>query len=157
MHLFGHWAKNFQKFVLLCSAVPWRNLVFFYNCFPSLIGKVCTFEIINCLGCINSVLRVVRKVLGKKFCSKNSIFVKNLPAFERKIFWLLAKLFPAMLSTFHSTFAEEGFRENFLEKEVFFIVFRLGAKTRLLKKHQVECENFNLHVRRKFCRKNINF
>ena len=31
----------------------------------------------------------------------------------------MLKLFPVRLSSFHSTFAEEGFRENFLEKSFF--------------------------------------
>ena len=65
----------------------------------------------------------------------------------------MAKLFPIRLSSFHSTFAEEGFREIFLETNVFFIVSRFWAKTRLLKKHQVECVNFILRVRRNFLRK----
>ena len=53
-------------------------------------------------------------------------------------------------------FAEEGLREVFLE--FFFSFFlKLAAKTRLLKKHQVECENFILRVRRNFLRKKHTF
>ena len=139
----GHGKSNLcVRMYFVTKNILFQRTVFFYNCFRTLIGKVCTFEIINCLGCINSVLRVVRNVLGKKFCSKNSIFVKNLPAFERKIFWLLAKLFPARLSSFHSTFAEEGFRENSLEKIFFFIVSRLEARNCYWKNIRLNVKTF---------------
>ena len=91
----------------------------------------------------------------RKFLYQKALFYKTLSDLERKIFGLSAKLFSARLSKFHSTFAEEGFRENFLEKEVFFIASRLGAKSRLLKKHQFVCENFILGVLRKFWEKNF--
>ena len=114
----------------------------------------------NTLGSKNSILCVQRNVLGENqnLCIKKLFFFcKILSGIEAKYFELLGKLFPARLSSFRSTSAEEGFREKFLEKSFFFIVSRLGAKNRLLKEHQDECENFILRVRWSFFRKNILF
>ena len=93
----------------------------------------------------------------RKFLYQKILFCKMLPGIEGKNFGLLGKLFPARLSSFRSTFAEERFREKFLKKKSFFIVSRLGAKNRLLKGHQDEYQNFILRVRWIFFRKNILF
>ena len=90
----GHWANNFQNFVLFCSAghrksnlcvrryfVTKNNMfqrkVFFYKRFRTLIGKVCTFEKNICLGSKTSILVVLRNVLGEKFCIKNFFFFEK--------------------------------------------------------------------------------
>ena len=163
MNLFGHWAKTVQNFVLLCSAGPSKKATFvsrgnlwrktkcweegvFHKCLGIMIGKVCTFEKkLSWFWKLYSTCseeRSCRKLLYQK----TLLFRKKLSVFERKIFGLLPKLFPARLSSFHSTSAEEGFREKFLEKKPFFIVSRLGAINRLLKKHQDEYQNFILRV-----------
>ena len=114
----------------------------------------------NPLGSKKSILYVQRNVLGenRNLCIKKLFFFcKILLGIESNNFGLLGKLFPARFSSFRSTSAEEGFREKILEKSFFFIVSRLGAKNRLLKEHQDECENFILRVRWSFFRKNILF
>ena len=174
MNVFGHWAKKFQNLILLCSAGPskkqpmcpevlfdkekvFQRKVLFYKCFRILIRNVCTFKKIVVLV-PKTLLYVSWGTLSEKFLyQKISFFWKNLSDFERKVFGLLAKLFPARLSSFHSTFAEEGFRENFLGKKVFFNASRLEAKNCLLKRNQIEREIFILRVRRNFLRKNILF
>ena len=80
----------------------------------------------NSLGSKNSILCVQRNVLGKNqnLCIKKLFFFcKILSGIEAKYFGLLGKLFPATLSSFRSSSAEEGFREKFLEKGVFFSLF----------------------------------
>ena len=93
----------------------------------------------------------------RKFLHKMLCFCQMLPGIEGKYFGLLGKLFPARLSSFRSTFAEEGCREKFLERKSFFIVSRLEAKNRLLKEHQDENQNFILRARWILFRKNILF
>ena len=76
----------------------------------------------NSLGSKNSILSVQRNVLGENqnLCmEKLFFFCKILSGNEAKYFGLLGKLFPAGLSSFRSTSAEEGFREKFLEKSSF--------------------------------------
>ena len=84
----------------------------------------------NSLGSKNSILCVQRNVLGENqnFCiKKHFFFYKILSGIEAKYFGLLGKLFPARLSSFRSTSAEEGFREKFLEKS-FFHCFQTWSK-----------------------------
>ena len=182
MNLFGHWAKNVQSFVLLCSpAGPSKKQpmcpevvcdekqkvsnvskkgVFFIIVYGLWSEKFALSEKNISLGSKNSILCVQRNVLGENqnLCNKQLFFFcKILSAIEAKFFGLLGNLFPARLSSLRSTSAEEGFREKFLEKSFFFIVSRLGAKNRLLKEHQDESENFILRVRWSFFRKNILF
>ena len=73
----------------------------------------------NCLDFNNSVLCIQRNVLGENFCIKKLFFCKTLPGIEGRYFGLLGNLFPAGLSSFHSTFGEEGFRDMFLQKSFF--------------------------------------
>ena len=51
-----------------------------------------------------------------------------LPGIEGEYFGLLGNLFPAGLSSFRSTFAEEGFREMFLQKSFFSLFQDLEQK-----------------------------
>ena len=83
----GHWKSNLcvrRYFVTKNKMFQWT--VYFYNCFRTLIGKVCTFETINCLGFKKSILCVVRSVLGEFFCINKLFFCKILPDFDWKIF-----------------------------------------------------------------------
>ena len=167
MNLFGHWAKNVQSFVLLSSSAGpskkqpmcpevvcdekqnFSNVskkgVFLIIVYGLWSEKFALSEKNNCLGFNNSVLCIQRNVLGENFCIKKLFFLRFHGFWEKK-FRIFVKLFPARLSSFHSTFAGGGFREIF-SKKFFFIVSRLGAKNRLLKEHQDECENFILRVR----------
>ena len=132
-----------------------RERCFFINVF-GLWSEKFSLSKKNCLGSKTSILRVLRNVLGENFCIKNLFFCIILSELERKIFGLSTKLFSGRLSSFHSTFAEEGFREKNLEKK-FFHCFQSWSKNWLLKKHQVECKNFYLRVRKFFLSKNIPF
>ena len=111
--------KMFQMF---------QRKAFFYNWLRITIGVVCIFEKNSSLGSKNSLLCVQRNVLGESFCIKKLFFCKTLPGIEAKFFGLLGKLFPARLSSLRSTSAEEGFREKFLEKSFFLIVFQAWSK-----------------------------
>ena len=85
----------------------------------------------NSLGSKNSILCVQRNVLGENqnLCIKKLFFFRKiLSGIEAKYFGLLGKLFPARLSSFRSTSAEEGFREKFLEKSFFFHCFQTWSK-----------------------------
>ena len=130
--------------------------MFFYKCFRTLIRKVFTFKKIIVLV-LKPLFYVSWGTFSEKiFVSKISFFCIILSDLERKIFGLSTKLFSGRLSLFHSTFAEEGFREKNLEKK-FFHCFQSWSKNWLLKKHQVECKNFYLRVRKFFLSKNIPF
>ena len=179
MNLFGHWAILFQNIVLLCSAGPSKKQPMCpevlcdektkcFKCFKERWFLITVFGLWsktfalskknNCLGSKNPILRVQRNVLGKHFCIKKTLFFcKNISDFERKIFGLLPELFPAGLSSFNSTFVDEGIRAKFLEKKSFFLCFQTWSKNRLLEQHQNEYENFILRVRWIFFWNNILF
>ena len=77
--LFG---RAVEKATYVSGSTLWRKTkcfrerCFFYKCFRTLIGKVCTFEENNCLGSKTSILGVLRNVLGGNFCIKNLFLVK---------------------------------------------------------------------------------
>ena len=148
MNLFGHWAKNVQSFVLLSSSAGpskkqpmcpevvcdekqnFSNVskkgVFLIIVYGLWSEKFALSEKNNCLGFNNSVLCIQRNVLGENFCIKKLFFLRFHGFWEKK-FRIFVKLFPARLSSFHSTFAGGGFRENILQK-VFFHCFQTWSK-----------------------------
>ena len=100
--------------------------VFFIIVYGLWSEKFALSEKNNCLGFKNSVLCIQRNVLGESFCIKKHFFLK-FHGFWEKNFRIFVKLFPARLSSFHSTFAGGGFRENILQK-VFFHCFQTWSK-----------------------------
>ena len=62
-----------------------QGIVSFHNCFRTLIGKVCTLEKNNWLGCKNFFLCVNRKFIREVFVSESSFVVKFFRTF-REIF-----------------------------------------------------------------------
>ena len=182
MNLFGHWAKNFQSFVLLCSSAgpskkqPMRPEVVcdekqkvsnvskkgvFSWLFTDYDRKSLHFRKKVILLVLKSLFYVSRGTFSEKikiFVSKSSFsFVKSC--------WALSQI----ISDFWGSCFRQGFHHSvlllprkvsgkkFSKKVFFFIVSRLGAKNRLLNEHQDECENFILRVRWRFFRKNILF
>ena len=88
-----------------------------------MIGSVCIFEKKNkCLSFKNSVLCVQRNVLGENFCIKKLFFLKT-HGFWEKNFRIFVKMFPAKLTSFHPTFAEEGFSGKISRKKIFLSLF----------------------------------
>ena len=119
----GHRKSNLcvQRYIVTKNKMfqMFQRMVFFYNCLRIMIERFALSKKNNSLGSKNSILCVQRNVLGANFCIKKLFFCKNLSGIEGKYFWFLGKLFPARLSSFQSTFAEEDFREIFLEKSFF--------------------------------------
>ena len=178
MNLFGHWAKNVPNFVLLCSAGPSKkqpicpevfcdekqkvsnvsNKGVFYNCLRITIANVCTFEKKLIVLVLQTLLYMSRGTFSEKiFVSKSSFFVRCYRALRENIsdFWRSCFRQGCHHSVLLLPRKVSG--KNFSEKKSFFIVSRLGAKNRLLKGHQNECENFILRVRWSFFRKKIFF
>ena len=116
----GHWANNFQKFVLFCSVGPPKK----------------------------------QPMCPEVLCDEKKMFQRKV--FFYKCFQIFGKVVSSKIVIILFHFCRGRFEGNF-SPITYFIFSRLGAKTRLLKKHQVECENFILRVRRNFLRKNILF
>ena len=142
-------AKFFKCFKKRC---------FFNNCLWIIIGEVCTFGKKTIVLVLITLFYVSRGTFPEKIFVSKSFFFLKIRGFWEKNFRIFVKLFPARLTSFHPTFAEEGFRGKFSRKKYFFfIVSRLGAKNRLLKEQQDLCENFILRVWWNFLRENTLF
>ena len=179
MNLFGHWAKNVQSFVLLCSTAGpskkqpmcpevvcdekqnFSNVskkgVFLIIVYGLWSEKFALSEKNNCLGFKNSVLCIQRNVLGENFCIEK-LFFSKISRILREKFSIFCEVVSGKVDIIPSYFCRGRFQgKNFSKKVFFVIVSRLGAKNRLLKGHQDECKNFILRVRWSFFRKNILF
>ena len=93
----------------------------------------------------------------RKFLYQKALFYKNFIRPWEKNFRSFGQVVFGTVVKIPFYFCRGRFQGKISRKKVFFIVSRLGAKTRLLKKYQFGCENFILRVRRNFLGKNIVF
>ena len=144
MNLFGHWAKNFQNFVPLCSAGPSKNATYVsrstlwqkrkcFKCFK----ERCFFLIVyglwsekfalpknnNSLGSKNSILRVQRNVLGGNFCIKKLFFVKIYRTLREKISVSCLSCFWQGFFVIQFYFCRGRYQWRISRKKVFFWLF----------------------------------
>ena len=162
MNLFGHWAKKFQSFVLLCSSTG-----------PSKKQPICPEVVCDEKQKVSNVSKkgvfswlftdydrkslhfrkkIVFLFLKTLFYVSGGTFSEKIKIFVSKSSFSFVKSYRALrqnLSDFWGSCFRQGCHHSvlFLPRKVsgknfskifFFIVSRLGAKNRLLKEHQDE-------------------
>ena len=144
MNLFGHWAKNVQSFVLLCSSagpskkqpmcpeVVWdekqnfsnvsKKGVFFIIVYGIWSEKFALSEKNNCLGFKNSVLCIQRNVLGENFCIEK-LFFSKISRILREKFSNFCEVVSGKVDIIPSYFCRGRFQGKKFSKKVFFSLF----------------------------------
>ena len=118
--------RSIEKATYVSRGSLWRKAKFFkcfkkrcfsYNCLRIVIGEVCTFGKKTIVLVLKTLFYVSRGTFSEKIFVSKSFFFLKIHGIWEKNFRIFVMLFPARLTSFHPTFAEEGFRGKISQKK----------------------------------------